>query len=251
MSLFDLTGHKALVTGATGGLGRAIAAGLHAAGAEVVVSGSSGRAQAVADDLGQSGPRVAAVEADLRHSAGRRQLFEQAVEALGEITLFVAAHGTIGRFAAADVPLDDWERVIEINMNSVWELCQLVGRPMLARGAGKIILVASLLSFTGGYRAAAYAASKGGVAQIAKALSNEWASQGVNVNALAPGYFETPLTEVLRRDPVRYPQILQRIPAGRWGEPHELAGAAVFLASRAADYMHGAVVPVDGGWLAR
>lgn len=251
MSDFDLTGHKALVTGATGGLGRAIAEGLHAAGAEVVVSGSSGRAQAVADELGQSGPRVAAVEADLRHSAGRRQLFEQSVAALGGITLFVAAHGTIGRHAAAEVPLDDWERIIEINMTSVWELCQLVGRPMLERGSGKIILIASLLSFTGGYRAAAYAASKGGVAQIAKALANEWAAQGVNVNALAPGYFRTPLTEVLFNDPVRYPQLLARIPAGRWGEPHELASAAVFLASRAADYIHGVVLPVDGGWMGR
>jgi 2-deoxy-D-gluconate 3-dehydrogenase len=248
---FDLTGHKALVTGGTGGLGRAIAAGLHEAGAEVVVAGVSGRAQAVAAELGQNGPRVVGLEADLGHSAGRRQLFEQAVEALGEVTLLVAAHGTIGRFAAVDVPLDDWQRVIEVNLNAVWELCQLAGRPMLARRSGKIILLASLLSFSGGYRAAAYAASKGGVAQIAKALANEWAGQGVNVNALAPGYFETPLTDVLRRDPVRYPQILDRIPAGRWGQPHELAGAAVFLASRAADYIHGVVLPVDGGWMGR
>jgi 2-deoxy-D-gluconate 3-dehydrogenase len=253
MSDFSLTGHKALVTGGTGGLGRAIAAGLHAAGAEVVVSGSptGGRAQAVAAELGQSGPRAVALEADLRHSAGRQQLVEQSIAALSEITLLVTAHGTIGRYAAADVPLDDWERVIEINMNSVWELCQLAGRPMLARGSGKIILLASLLSFTGGYRAAAYAASTGGVAQIAKALANEWAAQGVNVNALAPGYFETPLTEVLLHDPVRNPQILARIPAGRWGQPHELAGAAVFLASRAADYIHGVVLPVDGGWMGR
>jgi 2-deoxy-D-gluconate 3-dehydrogenase len=251
MSDFSLAGHKALVTGATGGLGRALAAGLHAAGAEVVAAGSSGRAQAVADELGQSGPRVVALEADLAHSAGRQQLFEQAVAALGEITLLVAAHGTIGRYAAAEVPLDDWERVLEVNLTSVWELCQLAGRPMLERGAGKIILLASLLSFSGGYRAAAYAASKGGVAQITKALANEWAGRGVNVNALAPGYFETPLTAVLRRDPVRYPQIVDRIPAGRWGRPEELAGAAVFLASRAADYIHGIVLPVDGGWMAR
>jgi 2-dehydro-3-deoxy-D-gluconate 5-dehydrogenase len=248
---FDLTGHKALVTGGTGGLGRAIAAGLHAAGAEVVVSGASGRAQAVAAELGQSGPRVVGLDADLQHSAARQQLFAQSVAALGEITLLVAAHGTIGRYPAAEVPLDDWQRVIEVNLNAVWELCQLAGRPMLARRAGKIILVASLLSFSGGYKVPAYAASKGGVAQIAKALANEWASQGVNVNALAPGYFETALTDVLRRDPLRYPQILERIPAGRWGWPEELAGAAVFLASRAADYIHGVVLPVDGGWMAR
>ena len=248
---FSLTGHKALVTGATGGLGRALAAGLHAAGAEVVVAGSSGRAQAVAGEIGCDGPRVVGLEADLSHSAGRQQLFAQAVEALGEITLLVTAHGTIGRHPAAEVPLEDWQRVIEVNLTSVWELCQLAGRPMLARGRGKIILVASLLSFSGGYRAPAYAASKGGVAQIAKALANEWAALGVNVNALAPGYFETPLTAVLRHDPVRYPQILDRISAGRWGEPHELAGAAVFLASRAADYIHGVVLPVDGGWMAR
>jgi 2-deoxy-D-gluconate 3-dehydrogenase len=141
--------------------------------------------------------------------------------------------------------------VLQLNLTSVWELCQLAGRPMLARGYGKIILIASLLSFSGGWRVPAYAASKGGIAQMVKALANEWAGQGVNVNALAPGYFETPLTDGLRRDPVRYPQILDRIPAGRWGQPHELAGAAVFLASRAADYVHGVVLPVDGGWMAR
>jgi 2-dehydro-3-deoxy-D-gluconate 5-dehydrogenase len=173
------------------------------------------------------------------------------VEALGEVTLLVTAHGVIGRGAAAEVPLDAWQRVIEVNLNAVWELSQLAGRPMLARGRGKIILVASLLSFTGGYQVPAYAASKGGVAQIAKALANEWAAQGVNINALAPGYFETPLTQPLLRDPVRYAQITNRIPAGRWGQPHELAGAAVFLASRAADYIHGVVLPVDGGWMAR
>jgi len=248
---FSLAGHKALVTGATGGLGWALADGLHAAGAEVVVAGSSGRAQAVADELGQGGPRVVALEADLGHSAGRQQLFAQSVSALGEITLLVAAHGIATRQPAAELPLDDWQRVIEVNLTSVWELCQLAGRPMLDRGAGKIILIASLLSFSGGYRVPAYAASKGGVAQMAKALANEWAPRGVNVNALAPGYFETPLTAVLRRDPVRYPQILDRIPAGRWGQPHELAGAAVFLASRAADYIHGVVLPVDGGWMGR
>ena len=248
---FDLTGHKALVTGATGGLGQALAAGLHAAGAEVVVAGSSGRAQSVADALGQSGPRVVALEADLSRSEGRQQLFADSVAALGEITLLVAAHGAITRQPAAEVPLEDWEYVIEVNLNAVWELCQLAGRPMLERGAGKIILVASLLSFSGGLRVPAYAASKGGVAQIAKALANEWAGRGVNVNALAPGYFETPLTAVLRRDPVRYPQIVDRIPAGRWGQPEELAGAAVFLASRAADYIHGVVLPVDGGFMAR
>ncbi len=251
MNDFDLSGHKALVTGGSGGLGRALAAGLHAAGAEVVVAGSSGRAQAVADALGQSGPRVVAVEADLGASAGRQRLFAEAVDALGEITLLVTAHGIATRQPSAEVPLEDWERVLELNLTSVFELCQLAGRPMLARGAGKIILIASLLSFSGGYRVPAYAASKGGVAQIAKALANEWAGQGVNVNALAPGYFETPLTEVLRRDPVRYPRIVDRIPAGRWGQPHELAGAAVFLASRAADYIHGVVLPVDGGWMAR
>ncbi len=248
---FDLTGHKALVTGATGGLGRALATGLHAAGAEVVVAGSSGRAEAVAAELGQAGPRVVALEADLGHSAGRQQLFAQSVEALGEITLLVTAHGMATRQPAAELPLDDWERVMEVNLTAVWELCQLAGRPMLGRGAGKIILIASLLSFSGGYRVPAYAASKGGVAQITKALANEWAGQGVNVNALAPGYFETPLTAVLRADPVRYPQIVDRIPAGRWGQPEELAGAAVFLASRAADYIHGIVLPVDGGWMAR
>lgn len=251
MTDFSLTGHKALVTGATGGLGRALAAGLHAAGAEVVVAGSSGRAQAVADELGQGGPRVVALEADLAHSAGRQQLFAQSVDALGEITLLVAAHGIATRQPAAEVPLDDWQRVIEVNLTSVWELCQLAGRPMLDRGAGKIILIASLLSFSGGYRVPAYAASKGGVAQMAKALANEWAPRGVNVNAIAPGYMQTDNTAALRADEGRYTQITARIPAGRWGTPDDLGGAVVFLASRASDYVHGHTLVVDGGWMGR
>ena len=252
MSDFDLSGHKALVTGGTGALGQALARGLHTAGAAVVVAGASGRAASVAAALARAGgPPVFGVDADLAESAGRQALFARAVEALGEVTLLVTAHGVIGRGPAAEVPLDEWRRVIEVNLNAVWELCQRAGRPMLARGRGKLILVASLLSFTGGYRAPAYAASKGGVAQIARALANEWASQGVNVNALAPGYFETPLTEPLLRDPARYAQITDRIPAGRWGQPDELAGAAGFLASRAADYVHGVVLPVDGGWMGR
>lgn len=250
-TLFDLSGRTALVTGATGGLGQAIAKALHDAGVTLVLSGRSPRVHEIAQDLGRSAPPVFSVKADMSRREEVRRLFERALQTLGHLDILVAAHGTIHRSSAEDFPIEAWDEIIEVNLTSVFILCQLVGRHMLARGRGKIILIASLLSFSGGITVPAYAASKGGVAQLTKALANEWAARGVNVNAVAPGYFRTEMTRALYEDSVRYREILSRIPAGRWGVPDDLVGAVLFLASPASDYVHGVVLPVDGGWMAR
>lgn len=251
MNLFDLSGRKALVTGGSGALGRALAEALHEAGAEVAIGGISDRAHALAADLGRSGPRAIGLQADLADREARRQMFAEAVERLGGVDILVTAHGIVTQHQAEDYPLDEWDRTLEVNLTSVFDLCQLAGRQMLPTGRGKIVNIASMLSFSGGIKVPAYAASKGGVAQITKALANEWGGRGVNVNAIAPGYFDTPLAAGVKNDPVRYRQVLERLPAGRWGEPADLKGAVVFLASRASDYVHGVILPVDGGWLAR
>lgn len=251
LELFDLSGRKALVTGASGALGRAIAEALHDAGVELVVSGRSERLHTVAADLGREGPAVVSLQADLSRREEVHRLFEETLQVLGHLDILVVAHGTTHRARAEEFPINAWDTVIEVNLTSVFELCRLAGAHMLTRGYGKIVTIASLLSFSGGITVPAYAASKGGVAQLTKALANEWAGRGVNVNAIAPGYFKTPLTQPLYEDPVRSREILARIPAGRWGEAKDLKGAVLFLASRASDYVHGVVLPVDGGWLAR
>jgi 2-dehydro-3-deoxy-D-gluconate 5-dehydrogenase len=245
--LFDLTGRRALVTGGGGGLGRALAEALSEAGAAVAVLGRSERTEQAAEELGALG-----VRADLSDRADLQRGFEEAVGRLGGLDVLVTSHG-IGRPAdALDHRLGDWDAVLEVNLTSVFELCQLAGRLMVERGSGKIVNIASMLSFSGGLKVASYAASKGGVAQLTKALANEWAPYGVNVNAIAPGYVKTQLnTHIWRDDPERTAQILTRIPAGRWGEPSDLKGAVVFLSAAASDYLHGVVLPVDGGWLAR
>jgi 2-dehydro-3-deoxy-D-gluconate 5-dehydrogenase len=178
-------------------------------------------------------------------------LVDGTVKGLGGIDLLINNAGTIRRAPAADTQWDDWDLVVETNLGSVFRLCQLAGRQMLARGRGKIVNIASLLSFQGGLTVPAYAASKGGVGQLTKALANEWASKGINVNAIAPGYIRTDNTSQLQQDAARSRQILERIPAGRWGEPEDLGGAAVFLCSRASDFVHGHILVVDGGWLGR
>ncbi len=246
MILFRLDGQKALVTGGSGGLGEAMAEALHDAGATVAVAGTSARVHEVAARL--CGPGLLA---DLSDRDAPATLFAEALKQLGQVDILVTAHGMITRHPAADYPLDEWERTLAVNLTSVFSLCQLAGRHMLARGSGKIINLSSELAFSGGVRVPAYTASKGGVAQLTKGLANEWAGRGVNVNAIAPGYIDTPMTVNLVRDADRSAQILARIPAGRWGRPADLQGAAVFLASAASDYVHGVVLPVDGGWLAR
>jgi 2-deoxy-D-gluconate 3-dehydrogenase len=249
---FGLEGRVALVTGASRGLGAAMARALAGAGADVVLHASR-EARATADAIAASGSaaRTACVTADLADPAAPERILRRAMEAFGRVDILVNNAGIIRRAAAVDYSDEDWNAVIEVNLSSVFHLCRAAGRGMLERGSGKIINIASLLSFQGGVRVPAYAAAKGAVAQLTKALANEWAGAGVCVNAIAPGYFMTDNTQALTDDPQRYAAITARIPAGRWGDPDDLCGAVVFLASSASDYVHGHVLVVDGGWMGR
>jgi 2-deoxy-D-gluconate 3-dehydrogenase len=245
--LFDLTGQAALVTGANTGLGQAIAVGLAGAGADIVAVGRS-----APDETGRmvaaAGRKLTAIAADL----GTTEPIERVMGQAGPIDILVNNAGIIRRADSVDFTEADWDAVMDTNLKVAFFLSQAAAKGWIAAGrGGKIIQVASMLSFQGGVRVPSYTASKSGLAGLTKALANEWAGKGINVNAIAPGYFVTSNTAGLRADETRSRQILERIPAGRWGAPDDLAGVAVFLASRASDYMHGAVVPVDGGWLAR
>jgi 2-deoxy-D-gluconate 3-dehydrogenase len=248
LDLFRLDNKVALVTGSASGLGAAIATALAQAGATVACHGNRRAATGTAEAIGGSS---AAFQADLSSTSGAEHLFSQVKTAFGKIDILVNNAGTIARAAAEDVALEDWQQVLQVNLTSVFQLSQLAARDMIPRGGGKIVNIASLLSFQGGIRVPAYAASKGGVAQLTKALANEWAPKGIQVNAIAPGYFATSNTEALQADETRNRQILERIPAGRWGQPQDLAGAALFLASAASDYVTGTIVTVDGGWMGR
>jgi 2-dehydro-3-deoxy-D-gluconate 5-dehydrogenase len=248
---FKLDGKNALVTGASAGLGQAIAIALAEAGANVACHGNTRSPEATCDAVSKTGHTAVAVVGDLAQAETAKQLVDQTLEQLGRLDILVNNAGTIRRAPAADYSEADWTTVIEVNLSAVFRLSQLAGRQMLSQGSGKIINIASLLSFQGGITVPAYAASKGGVAQLTKALANEWAGKGINVNAIAPGYMRTDNTRALQQDETRNRQILERIPAARWGEPHDLAGAAVFLASPASDYVSGHVLIVDGGWMGR
>jgi 2-dehydro-3-deoxy-D-gluconate 5-dehydrogenase len=249
---FSLKGRNALVTGSRTGLGAAMAVGLAQAGANVVVNGSTDDGiDDVCRAVSDCGVKAVRAVADVADARACEELVALTVGELGSIDILINNAGIIRRSPAAEYSADDWTRVLEVNLNAVFRMCQLAGRAMLARGSGKIINIASLLSFQGGILVPAYAASKGAVAQLTKALANEWAPKGVNVNAIAPGYMETNNTRALRADPVRSRQILERIPAGRWGRPEDVAAAAVFLSSSAGDYIHGHLLVVDGGWMAR
>jgi 2-deoxy-D-gluconate 3-dehydrogenase len=249
---FSLEGRAALVTGSGSGIGAAIAKALARAGADVVCHDRRGLARETSDEIRGLGRRSRAVAADLADRAAQDRLVAEALEELGRIDILINNAGTIKRAPAADYSDADWDLLLEVNLSAPFRLARRVGKLMLeqARG-GRIVNVASLLSFQGGILVPAYAASKGGVAQLTKALSNEWAGKGINVNAIAPGYIATDNTAPLRADPTRSRQIMERIPAGRWGEPDDIAGAAVFLCSDAARYVHGQVLLVDGGWMAR
>jgi 2-deoxy-D-gluconate 3-dehydrogenase len=249
---FSLKGKNALVTGSRAGLGAAMAIGLAQAGANVVVNGStSDGIDDVCRSVASYGVKALRAVADVSDELACEELVELTVVELGSIDILINNAGIIRRSPAVEYSAEDWAQVLEVNLNAVFRLSQLAGRRMLAQGSGKIVNIASLLSFQGGVFVPAYAASKGAVAQLTKALANEWAPKGINVNAIAPGYMDTDNTRALRADPVRSRQILERIPAGRWGTPEDLAAAAVFLASPASDYMHGHVLVVDGGWMAR
>jgi len=248
---FSLAGRTALVTGASRGLGQAIALALAEAGADVAVHGNTRSPEATCASVRALGRRALAVTGDMADPQAPDRLVAEAIAGLGGLDILVNNAGTIRRAPAAETADADFLHVIEVNLNAAFRACRAAGRHMLGQGRGKIVNVASLLSFQGGITVPAYAAAKGGLAQLTKALANEWAGRGIGVNAIAPGYMRTDNTTALRQDPVRSRQILERIPAGRWGEPSDVAGAAVFLASAAADYVHGHVLVVDGGWLGR
>jgi 2-dehydro-3-deoxy-D-gluconate 5-dehydrogenase len=252
MVMFDLTGKKAIVTGAGSGLGRGMATGLHKAGAEVVIMDISENARETAEELGKEGAAVHCIQANLMDRQDLQRAFAEAVNILGgTLDILINNAGMHDRRSCLDLPVEDWDKVIELNITAVFHMCKLAGGVMIPQGRGKIINMASMLSFIGGFNATAYAVSKGGVAQLTKSLSNEWAMKGIQVNAIAPGYMSTSMNSDLLQDDVRLPQITARIPSGRWGTPQDLEGIAVFLASDESSYITGAVIPVDGGYLAR
>lgn len=248
--LFNIQGKTAIVTGASRGLGRAIAWGYARSGCNLVLISRTISEEDV-QSLSALGVQVHAYSYDLSNSSGIPDLVKTILAECGRIDILVNNAGAQRRNDSVDFSEEDWDFVCNVNEKSVFFLCREVGRHMIANGGGKIINFASMLSFQGGLRIPAYAASKGAVMQFTKSLSNEWAAKGVNVNCIAPGYFNTEMNTALIADPVRSEQIFVRIPAGRWGEPEDLVGTAIFLASAASDYVHGTVIPVDGGWLGR
>ncbi len=252
--LFDLTGKKAIVTGGSRGLGHGMAEGLMEAGAQVVIWGTSPKVKDAAAQFEAKGYWCRGVEADLADTELRRAGFRQAISLLGELDILVNAAGMQRRHPSPEFPLKDWNTILEVNLTAPFDLCQMAAREFLKKEVpgGKIINVASMLSFFGGITVPAYAASKGGVAQLTKALCNELAGKNINVNAIAPGYMDTEMNTALTdpRNP-RFQEITDRIPAHRWGTPEDMKGTTVFLASRASDYLNGAVIPVDGGYLVR
>ncbi|MEU8224284.1 SDR family oxidoreductase [Kribbella sp. NPDC048915] len=249
MTSFSLAGRTALVTGARRGIGAAIAAGYAAAGAELILMARDAALEDTLEEIKQYGGSASVVTADFADpSAVERAGVELASR---KIDILVNNAGTIRRAPAAETSIDDWQHVIDVNLNSTWALTRPIGAAMARRGAGKIVTIASLLSFQGGITVPAYTASKHAVAGLTRALANEWGPAGVQVNAIAPGYISTDNTAELRANPAREAAIRERIPAGRWGRPEDIVGAAVFLASAASDYVNGHVLAVDGGWLAR
>jgi 2-deoxy-D-gluconate 3-dehydrogenase len=251
LSAFDLTGNTIAVTGANTGIGQGIAVAVAKAGAHVLGIGRSSM-DGTAAQVVTAGGKFTAIAADLGDNTRRKSLVAELWASHGPIDGLVNNAGIIRRADAVDHTEADWDEVLDVNLKATFLLCQAFGREVIAaKRHGKIVNVASLLSFQGGIRVAAYTASKHGVAGVTQILANEWAGRGINVNAIAPGYVESNNTAALRADPDRSTAILARIPAGRWGKPSDIGAAAVFLLSAASDYMHGAVVPVDGGWLAR
>lgn len=252
LDLFSLDGKTALVTGASRGLGAAMAIALAEAGAHVVCASSREcGAKETADAIRAAGRQAWTVHADLADREAVAAMADEAESLAGQIDILVNNGGTIARHPAAEHPIGEWDHVLRVNLDAAWWLCQRFGTRMIDRGSGKIVNIASLLSFSGGITVPAYTASKHAIAGLTKALANEWARYNVQVNAIAPGYFATDNTRTLRDDPRRFAEISARIPAGRWGEPGDLAGAIVFLASPASAYVDGHVLVVDGGWMAR
>ncbi len=252
LNLFKLDGQTALVTGCRRGIGRGFAQALAEAGADIVgVSASLEADSAVGRDIAERGKHFTGYACDFSDRAAVRAFVEQVHADVGPIDILINNAGTIRRAPAAEHADQDWDHVIEVNLNAQFVLARAFGQQMLSRGRGKIVFTASVLTFQGGITVPSYAAAKGGIGQLTMALANEWAGHGVNVNAIAPGYIATDNNQALRDDPGRNEQLLVRIPAGRWGAPDDLKGAVVWLSSPAADYVHGSIVVVDGGWMGR
>ena len=252
MGIGDLAGKSALVTGANRGIGAAIALGLAKAGADIVgISRQMSEDEQIAREVKALGRTFTPLAADLSDRSQSRTLAERVLELVPRVDILINNAGITARYPAAEIPLDEWDRVIEINLNSQFILAQGFGRHMIDNGAGRIIFIASIMSFQGGLRIPPYAASKHAIIGLTKALSNEWSALGVNVNAIAPGYIATDHNTALRSDPVRMPEVTSRIPIGRWGVSEDVVGSAVFLSGSGADYISGSVITVDGGWVAR
>lgn len=249
--LFDISGKRVVITGGTGGIGAGLVSGFLAAGTQVVVSARNEESAAQARATYSGSTNVRFIEADLMSDESIQKFVFQADETLGGIDVLIQAHGNVFPGPATQMSLDTWHEQIQVNLTATFRLAQAVAPQMIERKKGKIINIASMLTFQGGLNASGYAAAKGGVGQLTKALSNEWAPHGVNVNAIAPGYIKTKLNKHIWTDPVRHDQVLARLTSGRWGEPADLVGPALFLAATASDYLHGVLLPVDGGWLSR
>lgn len=253
MNLFDVKNKKAFVTGGSRGLGYGMAEGLMEAGCEVVIAGTSDKIFEVAQAFCDRGFTCYGVKGDFEKRDEVYRVFREALEKLGgELDILVPAHGIQRRYSAENFPVEEWDRVLNVNLNSVFILCQEAAKIMLKKGYGKIVTIASMVSFFGGQTVPAYSAAKGGIAQMTKEMSNDWMSRGININAIAPGYMETEMNSALL-DPEnpRYKEITDRIPAHRWGTGDDMKGTCIFLSSHASDYLGGAIIPVDGGYLVK
>ncbi len=251
LDLFQLDGRVALVTGASRGLGQSMAWGLAQAGADIACVSRTGGANETRQLVEESGRRFLDIQADLGLPEARRSIVQHVVDELGRIDILVNNAGSGERYPPQEYPEAKWRFLLEVHVHAAFDLSRQVAPYFFQRGRGKIINIGSVMSFEGGLDIPAYATAKHAIAGLTKSLANAWSNRGINVNCIAPGYFETDLTDALRNHPVRGPQILDRIPCGRWGQPDEIAGLVVFLASDASNYMHGSVVAIDGGWLAR
>lgn len=251
VDLFSLDGKVAAITGATRGIGRSMAIALAEAGSDIALLQRSKEFLGVKEEIERLGRKCFIVNCDLENAFEVSEAISSVVAYFGKLDILVNNAGIQRRSPAVDFAEEDWDAVMNVNLKTVWLLCQQAGRQMLKQGSGKIINMASLLSYQGGITVPAYAAAKGGVAQLTKALSNEWAAKGINVNGIVPGYIATDMNEALINDETRSRQIIERIPAGRWGQADDFKGAVVFLASDASAYIHGHLLAIDGGWLGR
>ena len=252
MNIGDLSGKTAVVTGANRGIGAAIALGLAQAGADIVATSRHMNAdEEIVREISKLGRRCTPVAADLSVRTQSVAFAERVLELVPRVDILINNAGITARYPAAEIPLEEWDRVLEVNLNSQFILAQGFGRHMIEKSAGRIIFIASIMSFQGGLKIPPYAASKHAIIGLTKALSNEWSAMGVNVNAIAPGYIATDHNTALRSDPVRMPEVSSRIPIGRWGVSDDVVGSAVFLSGSGANYISGSVITVDGGWVAR